>query len=726
MGRNAVGRATAWQPHRRESRLVLDVASGRPVPPDRRITEVELTSAARHGLLGLLANSDHPHLAAAAIGSYARLSARQQVMERVLRHVLERLTAGGVRATVVKGPALARWAYGNPRHRTFTDLDLVVPAREVAAALDVLRDDEFTVGIPPKTPKADKRNIPLADPSGVRFTLDLHWDLFSYTQLRGCADGAVESAWSSAVWESDHPLGPMWRLPEETLVAFLATHALLDHRFRLILFRDLAEVAARGVEWERLVEFSHRYGLRSTGYTAWRIAAETVDAEISAEVLASLRPRSLPIAVTDRRLPRTDLVDFDGHSPDLLNLALVLLHDKRTTRVQLMATAPFAFPEWLRRVERGGETVRSHRTDRPRQTPRRVLHLLPLDVARGAQTYAKAIRDLLDNGDVEHRTAIIFQSESSTLDADVDLQVSPVLGRRVGFSPVAALRLWRYLRRVPPSVVVAHGGEALKYAALVTPRSTRLAYYKIGAAGTKLDSWWRRQLYRWLVARTDLVAGVSSEMLAESDVMLAVPAGRTVLIPNGRDPDRFVPRSGDTSADEVVFALVGRLDEGKRPLLFLDLIAELRRRGVTARGVVVGDGPLLGEVQERADDTVDVLGRRDDVPELLAGVDVLVLVSVHEGMPGVLIEAGMAGIPAVTTDVEGARAVIEDGVTGLIVPDDDFASLVEAAESLARDPELRSRMGESARRRCVERFTLEASARRWAEELEGLMIQVDR
>ncbi len=718
-------RATAWVPRRRDSRLTLAVAAGRPVPPERQLTGAELATASRHGLLGLLAHSGHPHLAPAALPAYSRLAARQQVMERLLRHVLERLAMHGVRATVVKGPALARWAYRDPRLRTFTDVDLLVPAGEVEAALEVLRRDDVTVGIPRKTPKADKRNIPLADPSGIRFTLDLHWDLFSYTQLRGCAAGAIDEAWRRGVWAPDHALGPMWLLPDETLIGFLTTHALLDHRFRLILFRDLAEVAARGIDWCQLDEFCDRFGLRSTGYVAWSIAAAAIGADVPDGVLAKMRPRSMPLAVADRLLPRTDLVQFDGHSADLLNLAMVLLHDRWTARAALLVQAPLSFPSWLRRVEQEPDHGRPGRslTGGADLLVRRVLHLLPVDIVRGAQTYARSMRDLLDSEEIEHRTVTIFESEAGALNADVNLGVPRGRGRRWGFSPIAGIRLWWYLRRARPDVVVAHGGESLKYAALVTPPTARLVYYKIGAAGSRLDAAWRRRLYRVLVSRADLVVGVSAEMLTESDVLLSVPPDQTVLIPNGRDPSRFPVRDRRRAADHVMLLLLGRLEESKRPGLFLDLVAELRRRGIDARGVIAGDGPLLKDLRSRADGHVAVLGRRDDVPELLNSADLLVLVSLHEGMPGVLIEAGMAGLPSVTTDVEGARAVVEDGVTGLVVPRHDFDRLVEATASLARDPELRRRMGEAARRRCVERFTLEASARRWTEELERLMAE---
>jgi glycosyltransferase involved in cell wall biosynthesis len=82
-------------------------------------------------------------------------------------------------------------------------------------------------------------------------------------------------------------------------------------------------------------------------------------------------------------------------------------------------------------------------------------------------------------------------------------------------------------------------------------------------------------------------------------------------------------------------------------------------------------------------------------------------------MPGVLIEAGMTGLPVVTTAVPGARDVVVDNLTGFVVPVDDFGALVRAARTLVDDAALRASFGEHARARCREQFTSEASFDRW-------------
>jgi glycosyltransferase involved in cell wall biosynthesis len=89
-------------------------------------------------------------------------------------------------------------------------------------------------------------------------------------------------------------------------------------------------------------------------------------------------------------------------------------------------------------------------------------------------------------------------------------------------------------------------------------------------------------------------------------------------------------------------------------------------------------------------------------------------------MPGVLIEAAMAALPVVTTDVPGATDVVVDNETGFIVAVDDPRALVDATRMLVEDAGRRARFGAAARARCVERFSLEASLRAWEALFAGL------
>src|SRR4051812_46821564 len=100
-----------------------------------------------------------------------------------------------------------------------------------------------------------------------------------------------------------------------------------------------------------------------------------------------------------------------------------------------------------------------------------VLHVLPIDVARGAQIFAAALVDEANRSSPDrHELVVLFTAGPSVLPAEYRLGVSPKAGRRVGFSPLAAWRLHLVMSRTRPDVVVAHGGEMLKYLAVMRPR----------------------------------------------------------------------------------------------------------------------------------------------------------------------------------------------------------------------------------------------------------------
>ena len=139
--------------------------------------------------------------------------------------------------------------------------------------------------------------------------------------------------------------------------------------------------------------------------------------------------------------------------------------------------------------------------------------------------------------------------------------------------------------------------------------------------------------------------------------------------------------------------------------------------------MLVGDGPLAAGLEVPARDAgVSMLGERDDVPELMRNADLFVFPSLPEGegMPGVLIEAGLSGLPVVATDVPGVRTVVDDTVTGHVVATGDLAGLCDLVDQLLSDPGRLHEMGAAARSRCQAEFTMDVSARRWRDLLDEI------
>jgi glycosyltransferase involved in cell wall biosynthesis len=336
------------------------------------------------------------------------------------------------------------------------------------------------------------------------------------------------------------------------------------------------------------------------------------------------------------------------------------------------------------------------------------------------------ICDLLDRPAERHRVLTLFAAPEQTegvLRPDLSLDIDRRQFARALLDPSALIGLRRAIRAERPSVVVAHGGESLTYAALACPRGTPLVYDKIGVAPERRATIATKMRANSLLARrAALVVCVSDDVLREATEVWGYSRDRCIVIPNGRDPAVYSPPYGGRAPNEVIL-FVGSLVASKRPEWFVQLIAKLRTEGIHATARMAGDGPLLGALCAEADHAgVELLGERTDIAELMRSSGLFVFTSVEggEGMPGVLIEAGLSALPVVATKVPGAASVVRDGVSGVLVDVDDFDGLVTATRRLLLDADLRTTMGAAARAHCVEHHTNEAIAQRWKQALDGV------
>jgi glycosyltransferase involved in cell wall biosynthesis len=201
--------------------------------------------------------------------------------------------------------------------------------------------------------------------------------------------------------------------------------------------------------------------------------------------------------------------------------------------------------------------------------------------------------------------------------------------------------------------------------------------------------------------------------------------GRTIsVVPNGvQRPD---PRGDDhaeflfrafaarTPSTGLTLGAVMRLDEVKRPLLWIDAAAALHDRRPGTRFIVVGDGPFRARAERRAEllgilDRCLFVGRSNRVGYWLSKMDALMLLSEHEGLPNALIEAQMMGVPVITSPAGGAAEAIVPGRTGLVTARDATPrDIAEMITGLVAQPGLLRGMGRAAQRWAVPAFNVES------------------
>ena len=151
---------------------------------------------------------------------------------------------------------------------------------------------------------------------------------------------------------------------------------------------------------------------------------------------------------------------------------------------------------------------------------------------------------------------------------------------------------------------------------------------------------------------------------------------------------------------------------------------QVKQQHAEAALVLIGDGELRDTLQqcakaESVTDSVHFLGDRDDVRDLLQGLDLFVLSSVTEGYSMVLLEASAAALPIIATDVGGNSEIIRDGHTGRLVPPSNADLLAAAMITLLQQPRVAQSLGRSAREWVERHGSLEAMASRYALVYQG-------
>lgn len=213
---------------------------------------------------------------------------------------------------------------------------------------------------------------------------------------------------------------------------------------------------------------------------------------------------------------------------------------------------------------------------------------------------------------------------------------------------------------------------------------------------------------------TTTVSHVAAEHIIRNGI---VSEDKLRVIYNGIDVSLIGNKRNDNNRRETngpfLLITVGRLHESKGYPFLIQSASILKEKGYKFKWLIAGDGELKPTLEQlvtdyNIEDSITLLGLRDDVPQLLCSSDIFVLSSLWEGLPGVIIEAMAAGLPVVATNVGGTPELVEDGINGFLVPPANPTMMADAIEKLFKmSEEGRRKMGEMGREIVKEKFTVD-------------------
>jgi L-malate glycosyltransferase len=298
------------------------------------------------------------------------------------------------------------------------------------------------------------------------------------------------------------------------------------------------------------------------------------------------------------------------------------------------------------------------------------------------------------------------------------------------------LRLSWFLRRAKFDIVHTHD----LWSNLLGVPAARLAGVR-AIVSSRRDlanfDWYQSKRRGWLRRIQNLGGAVLVNATPIRDALIAEDGFKPEklhVIHNGVDIEKF-HASGD-ERDQLfpgvgrgkLIVLVGNMhtDVKGHPWLIASAPAVVRDFP-SARFVLAGDGEQRPRFEQQVaklglEQNFLFLGRRTDIPKILACCDIAVLPSRAEGLPNAVLEYMAAGLPTIASRVGGNGELIEDGVTGLLVPSEDSAALSDALLAVLRDPELARRMAQDGREFTIRNFSFE----RLVREVDGLYSELLR
>jgi glycosyltransferase involved in cell wall biosynthesis len=290
---------------------------------------------------------------------------------------------------------------------------------------------------------------------------------------------------------------------------------------------------------------------------------------------------------------------------------------------------------------------------------------------------------------------------------------------------IAFCRLLRIFKREKFDIVHTHTAKAGALGRL----AGRLAGVPViihTPHGHNFYGYFNRFNSRMIIIIERILAGITDKIIALTNLekwdylRFKVAGGeKTVLVYMGLELDEFSPRNSDRikaglniSDQEKIVGYVGRLEYIKGAQFFVEAARLCLEKNASLRFILVGEGSLREKLQRKViswglKDKIEFCGWRDDVPDMMSVMDILVLPSLNEAVGIVLIEAQSLGVPVVASKVGGIPEIVKDKETGILVSPGDPGAIAGAVIELLSDPRRMRDMSEAAKNWVSDRFKAE-------------------
>jgi len=300
-----------------------------------------------------------------------------------------------------------------------------------------------------------------------------------------------------------------------------------------------------------------------------------------------------------------------------------------------------------------------------------------------------------------------------------------------GIHPEAVFSLARLFKRNKIHVVHTHGWGAKSLVGLLGAKLAGTPICINGEHGVLYVEKWNKLLIQRIIARMfDHTLSVSEGLKIKLINRLGLNGKDITVIPNGVDTNKFhgnyptedLRKELNLKNSDFIVGVIGTLKEQKNQQIVIKALSEIRQKDYNLKLLLIGDGPdeaFLQKLVTSLGITEDVLflGFRDDIPELLSLMDVIVLSSIldHEGMSNVILEAMASKVPVISTVSIGSKELIQDGETGLFFRHDQPSDLADKIILLKDNNGLRKAIITKAKKKILKDHTIDIMVKRYED-----------
>lgn len=351
----------------------------------------------------------------------------------------------------------------------------------------------------------------------------------------------------------------------------------------------------------------------------------------------------------------------------------------------------------------------------------RILQLIQKPQLRGAEVFACQLANALVNNGHEVKVVAIFVGNAELPFTGKVLSLSRPLNKRM-FDLAGWRMLAQLIQDFNPDIIQANAGDTLKVAALsklIFRWKQPLVFRNASTMSTYIKSTGVRLFNGFLLQRARAVISVSEN--SKQDLLRLFPkrdAASVYVVPIGVEETSLIQVQQDKPAETPIVIHVGGFTFEKNHSGLLRIMEPVLAANPDLKLVLVGDGPLRSKIEDQAkalkvSAQIQFLGYRQDALAIMRSAQVLVLPSIIEGLPGVILEAYSQQVPVIAYNVGGIREVLTDQQTGWLVAAGDEAGFRLALEQALKHPDKRKLFANNGFKLVKHQFTNSAIANRF-------------